>query len=396
MTTANLITGVDLGGDPSQPLLVLGPSLGTSAEALWGRVAEMLTGDFHVVGWDLPGHGHNTAAPTGRFDVADLAAAVVHLASEIIGADETFCYAGDSIGGAVGQQLLLDATDRVESAALVCTAACFGQPQGWHERADLVRRNGTQVMVEGSAKRWFPEGFVDQHPQVAAPLLHALQEADRAGYAAACEALAAFDVRDRLGEIDAPVLVIAGSDDVAAPPQEARSIASTVRDARVVVLDGVGHLAPAEAPRRVADLLREHFARPKPHTTQSEVHRAGMAVRRQVLGDEHVDRAVERTTDFTERFQDMITRYAWGEIWSRPGLDRRSRSMITLTAMIARGHHEEFAMHVRAALRNGLTVDEIEEVILQSAIYCGVPDANTAFRIAQRVLDDGDETKEKQ
>ena len=115
---------------------------------------------------------------------------------------------------------------------------------------------------------------------------------------------------------------------------------------------------------------------------------AGMAVRREVLGDEHVDRAIASTTDFTRDFQDLITNYAWGEIWTRPGLDRRSRSIITLTALIARGHHEELAMHLRAALRNGLTVDEIKEVILQSAIYCGVPDANNAFRVAQRVLEE--------
>ncbi|WP_279101863.1 4-carboxymuconolactone decarboxylase [Gordonia bronchialis] len=112
----------------------------------------------------------------------------------------------------------------------------------------------------------------------------------------------------------------------------------------------------------------------------------GMTVRREVLGDAHVDRATAAATEFTSEFQHFITEYAWGTIWTRPGLDRRSRSMITLTALIARGHHDEFAMHVRAALRNGLTRDEIKEVILQSAIYCGVPDANTAFRIASGVL----------
>lgn len=116
----------------------------------------------------------------------------------------------------------------------------------------------------------------------------------------------------------------------------------------------------------------------------------GMVVRREVLGDAHVDRANAGITDFTREFQEFITEYAWGSIWTRPGLDRRSRSMITLTAMIARGHEEEFAMHVRAALTNGLTRDEIKEVILQSAIYCGVPDANTAFRIAAKVFADLD------
>jgi 4-carboxymuconolactone decarboxylase len=111
----------------------------------------------------------------------------------------------------------------------------------------------------------------------------------------------------------------------------------------------------------------------------------GMAVRREVLSDAHVDRANANTTPLTEDFQDFITRVAWGDVWSRPGLDRRSRSVAVLTALIALGHHEELAMHLRAALRNGLTVDEVKEVILQSAIYCGVPAANTAFRIANEV-----------
>jgi 4-carboxymuconolactone decarboxylase len=118
----------------------------------------------------------------------------------------------------------------------------------------------------------------------------------------------------------------------------------------------------------------------------------GMRVRREVLGDEHVDAAVERTTGFTADFQDLITRYAWGEIWTRPGLDRRTRSCITLTALVALGRLEELEVHVHAALRNGLTADEIKEVLLQSAIYCGVPAANAAFAVAQHALADQDES----
>jgi len=112
----------------------------------------------------------------------------------------------------------------------------------------------------------------------------------------------------------------------------------------------------------------------------------GMEVRRQVLGDDYVDAREEATTDFTREFQELITRYAWGEIWTRPGLDRRTRSCIAMTALLALGHEEEFAMHVRAARRNGLTPDEIKEVLLQVAIYCGVPTANHAFAIAERVI----------
>jgi 4-carboxymuconolactone decarboxylase len=116
----------------------------------------------------------------------------------------------------------------------------------------------------------------------------------------------------------------------------------------------------------------------------------GMTTRRAVLGDAHVDRATAATTGFTADFQDLITRYAWGEIWSRPGLDRRTRSCITLAVLAALSHDEELAMHVRAALGNGLSADDIKEVLLQVAVYAGVPAANRAFRVAQRVLDDRD------
>ena len=119
----------------------------------------------------------------------------------------------------------------------------------------------------------------------------------------------------------------------------------------------------------------------------TETYDEGMRVRREVLGDEHVDRAEAGKTAFTEDFQELITRYAWGSVWTRPGLDRRTRSVATLTALLALGHWKEFAMHVRAARTNGLTPDEIGEVILQSAVYCGVPVANHGFAVARQVLD---------
>jgi 4-carboxymuconolactone decarboxylase len=121
---------------------------------------------------------------------------------------------------------------------------------------------------------------------------------------------------------------------------------------------------------------------------EDDTYQRGMAVRREVLGDDHVDRAMARTSELTAEFQDLITRYAWGEIWSRPGLDLRTRSCITLTALVALGREQELAMHVHAALRIGITPDEIKEVLLHSAIYCGVPAANTAFAVAQEVLDE--------
>ena len=136
----------------------------------------------------------------------------------------------------------------------------------------------------------------------------------------------------------------------------------------------------------MAALIQDHLPPTASASRSPNGTTAGLAVRREVLGDAHVDRATAAATDLTRDFQEFITDFAWGGIWTRPGLDRRSRSLITLTALVARGHHEELALHLRAAKRNGLTDDEIKELLMQTAIYCGVPDANTAFRIAQGVL----------
>jgi 3-oxoadipate enol-lactonase/4-carboxymuconolactone decarboxylase len=383
--TVPALVGVQLSGHPGLPLLLCGPSLGTSVTALWSQVAERLGDTFHVVGWELPGHG--TAKPaTQAFTVAELAQGVIDLVDSVRGG--TFHYAGDSMGGVVGLQLLLDHASRLRSATLICTGAKIGTRQTWSERAELVRSSGTPVMVEPSAAGWFAPGFVERRPDVSAALLHSLQDADRISYAWTCEALGDFDVRSRLSEISTPVLAVAGGADERTPVDSLREIAHGVPRCGLVVLDEVAHLAPAEAPDAVAKLIARHAGAAR---TLDEVRDTGTKVRREVLGDAHVDRARAGTTDFTRDFQELITQYAWGGIWTRPGLDRRSRSLITLTALVARGHHEELALHLRAARTNGLTDDEIKELLLQTAIYCGVPDANTAFRIAQQVLAELDE-----
>jgi 3-oxoadipate enol-lactonase / 4-carboxymuconolactone decarboxylase len=383
MTAPSLAT-VDFGGPDNGPLLLLGPSLGTSAATLWGAVAQRLTAHARVVGWDLPGHGRSGRAES--FTIEGLADAVLALADRLN--VESFDYAGDSVGGCVGLQLALDAPHRVTTATLLCTGAAIGTPHDWYDRAATVRTDGIAPMVAVAAQRWFAVGFTERQPGVSAALLDSLSHTDPDSYAQACDALSAFDVTGRLAEIATPILAVAGREDLPTPPESLQRIASGVKDGELIVLDGVGHLAPAEAPERVAALIARHAGLPPlPATdTVDDVYRAGMAVRREVLGNTHVDRAMAATSELTADFQRMITEYAWGGIWTRPGLDRRSRSMITLTALIARGHHEELAMHIRAARRNGLSNDEIKELIMQTAIYCGVPDANAAFRIAVDVL----------
>jgi len=393
------INGVQLSGPSAGPLLLLGNSIGTSATALWAASAAFLGERFHVVAWDLPGHGRNTDPVSDGFSMAELAAGVMAFAERVL-TDRgepggQLYYAGDSLGGAVGLQALLDAPDRILAAVLLCTGAKIGDADGWWERAARVRASGTAVLINQSVERWFAPGFLEREPQVASQLLESLRAADAEAYALACEALADFDVRSRLGEIAVPVLAVAGAEDFATSPALLTEIANGVQRGTLEVLDGVAHLAPAEVPKEVAKLIITHFDHLESEGPRdADRYAAGMLVRREVLGDDHVDRATTATTDFTRDFQELITEYAWGTIWTRPGLDRRSRSMITLTALVARGHHEELAMHVRAARRNGLSVDEIKEVLLQTAIYCGVPDANTAFRIAQAALTDEETTDE--
>jgi len=390
------ITGVQLSEPSAGPLLLLGNSIGTSATALWAASAAFLGERFHVVAWDLPGHGRNTDPVSDSFSMAELAAGVMAFADRVL-TDRgepggRLYYAGDSLGGAVGLQALLDAPDRILAAVLLCTGAKIGDADGWWERAARVRASGTAVLINQSVERWFAPGFLEREPQVASQLLESLRAADAEAYALACEALADFDVRSRLGEIAVPVLAVAGAEDFATQANLLAEIANGVQRGTLQVLEGVAHLAPAEAPQEVAKLIMKHFDEEE---LAVDRYVAGMQIRREVLGDDHVDRANATTTDFTRNFQELITEYAWGTIWTRPGLDRRSRSMITLTALVARGHHEELAMHVRAARRNGLSVDEIREVLLQTAIYCGVPDANTAFRIAQAALAEVETTAEE-
>ncbi|MCG0065674.1 3-oxoadipate enol-lactonase [Streptomyces tricolor] len=360
-------------GPASAPALLLGPSLGTSL-ALWDEVAPELSAGHRVIRWDLPGHG-GSAADLIRpgATVGDLAALVLELA-DALGVDR-FAYAGVSLGGAVGLHLAVHHPERLTSLAVLCSSAHFGGAAPWRERADRVRREGLDGLAESADARWFTPGF--SVPR----LVRDHREADPAAYAACCDALAAFDLRDRLGAITVPTLLVAGRQDPATPPAHLREIADAVPAATLVELPGASHLAPAQCPREVLAALRAQLDGPPA---------SGTAVRREVLGDAHVDRAQARQTPFTARFQDFISRYAWGEIWTDPTLSRRERSLITLTALVAHGHHDELALHVRAARRNGLTPEEIGAVLLQTAVYCGVPAANSAFATAQRVLAEED------
>ncbi|GHE53516.1 3-oxoadipate enol-lactonase [Streptomyces longispororuber] len=286
-----------------------------------------------------------------------------------------FAYAGVSLGGAVGLHLAVHHPERVESLAVICSSAHFGGSAPWEERAARVRREGLAALADSAPSRWFTPGFT------VPGLVADHRAADPAAYAACCDALAAFDIRDGLSSITAPTVLLAGREDPATPPAHLREIADAVPGAALTEIPDASHLAPCERPEAVLAALRSHF---------SGAPKRGTAVRRQVLGDAHVDRAQERQSGFTAPFQDFISRYAWGEIWADGTLSRRERSLITMTALVAQGQYEELALHIRAARRNGLSDDEIGAALLQTAVYCGVPAANSAFAVAQRVLAEDD------
>jgi 3-oxoadipate enol-lactonase len=234
-----------------QVLLVVGPSLGTAVGTLWGPCAARLTG-FEVVGWDLPGHGLSHPAAEG-FTVQDLASSVRALA-DAAAAGRPAYYAGVSLGGAVAFELGL-APGPFRAVAAVAAASSFGEASSWTQRAELVRKDGTQVMVAGSAQRWFAPGFAERDGGTAGRLLQTLADTDAESYSLACEALAAFDRRPDLDRITVPFLLGPGEQDGVVPPARAQQDADAITGSRLQVFAGCGHLPPAEAPDAVARTL---------------------------------------------------------------------------------------------------------------------------------------------
>ncbi|GAB3564130.1 alpha/beta fold hydrolase [Spelaeicoccus albus] len=233
--------------------LLLGPSLGTST-TLWSKVPALLSGDVAAWGYDIPGHGTQKPATT-PLTAAALADQVVEIADGL-GLD-TFHFAGVSISGAVGLELALRHPGRLHTLTVICSNAKIGDADGWHDRAAQVRAQGTPSLVDGSARRWFADGFLARDPASGGRLLGELSDADDESYALLCEMLADFDVRDRLGEITVPTLVLAGEFDEVVTPGDARATADRVPGGAFTEIADAAHLAPIEQPAAVADALTD-------------------------------------------------------------------------------------------------------------------------------------------
>jgi len=369
--------GVRIEGPPSAPVLILANSLGTSA-AMWDLQVPVLRQRFRVVSYEHRGHG-GTSTPAGPYAIADLGEDLLAVLDES-GARRASLM-GLSLGGMVAMWLAAHHPDRVDRLVLACTAPQIPPKDMWTERAAQVRAEGTGSLLEMLLARWFSAGFLDRQPEMAAEVATMLDKTSPDGYAGCCEAIGPMDQWADLGGISAPTLVIAGANDPATPPEVAFRMQQAIPGAALTVLAGAAHLANIEQPARFT-------AAAVAHLTGVDVER-GDATRRAVLGDDYVDGTESGATGFAAPFTEFITRYAWGDLWNRPGLDRRTRSAITLALLTSLGKNDELALHVAGARRNGLTEEEIGEVLLHTAVYAGVPAARAAFAVADEVLREG-------
>ena len=372
-------------GTRASELLVLLPSLGTTAE-VWAGVTVEISRTLpavRILHVDLPGHGASPATQE-PFSIGELAEATLQLVDATGGG--SFHVAGISLGGTIALELAAAHPERILSFASFCSGSRIGDEGSWAERGAQVRASGTASLVTGSAGRWYAPDHLEANPTgPAARGLGTLLDVDDTSYALCTDALATFDRTPSLAGIRVPALLVSGELDTVTTSASIRAFADALPNARFAEIPGAAHLAPLEKPVEAAALLVESLRSPAA-AEASGPSEAGMAVRRAVLGDTHVDAAIAAITPETAAFQDFITRYAWGEVWARPELTRRERSIATLASLVTGGHGAEIRMHVRAALRNGLSRDEIAEVILHTALYAGLPSANAALAIMREVF----------
>ena len=364
-----------LEGNAGRPVLMLSHSIGTD-HAMWDSQVPDLLPYFQILRYDIRGHGASDA-PAGEYTVELLARDALAVA-DAAGID-SFAFCGISLGGAVGQWLATDASARVTKLILANTSPQFGPPANWETRRATVLKDGTAAIVDMAMSRFFsPETLMRQSPE-AASVRSVFLGTDRTGYAGCCAALRDFNHTARLSQIRVPTLVISGDRDVSTPwIGHGEILAREIPGSRSVQVPAA-HLSNLERPRTFTAALLDFLPDgPDPGTDPIQ---AGFAVRRAVLGDPHVDKAIANTTDFNREFQDFITRYTWGTIWTRPGLSQRTRRLLVLAMTAALGRWEEFTLHVRAGLAHELEPCDLKEVLLQTAVYAGVPAANTGFHI---------------
>ncbi len=364
-----------LQGNAGRPVLVLSHSISTD-HSMWDQQIAGLLPHFQILRFDTRGHAASGVTP-GEYSIEMLGKDALALADAL--EISTFAFCGLSLGGAIGQWVAAHAPQRVTHLVLANTSPQFVPRTNWEARIVAVKKGGMAAVVDVAMQRFFlPETFAKKDPNVAS-IRSVFLGTDPVGYLGCCAALRDMNHSDLLKQIKTPTLVISGDRDVATPwAGHGEKLAQEIPGAKAIHLPAA-HLSNIEQPHSFTAALLEFLL---PQLNPADSLQAGFEVRRATLGDPHVDKAIAGTTEFNREFQDLITRYAWGAIWTRPELDRRTRRLLVLAATASLGRWEEFALHVRAGLAADLEICDLKEVLLQTAIYAGVPAANTAFKIA--------------
>ncbi len=374
----------DLRGPAGAPVVAFSHSVG-STHRMWDAQADALAGQYRVLRYDTRGHGGSpvAAGPTTIEALADDLAGLLDALHV-----ERAHVVGLSLGGMTAQLLAARHPGCVHGLVLMATAAYM--PDGWEARAASVRSQGMGAIVDAVLARWFTPGFKAAHPEMVAPHRERFLAMDPEGYAACCGAIGGMDLRPSNADITAPTLILAGADDPATPAAMMEEIRGRIPDAELVVLPRAAHILAVER----ADTVNAHLAAFLGRLQAAGEPRGGasfedgLANRKAVLGAAHVERSLAKAGAFAGPWQDYITRTAWGEVWGDPTLPWKTRSMLTLALMVALGREEEFKLHLRPALRNGVSAPELRALLIHAAVYAGVPAANGAFRWVHETLGD--------
>lgn len=375
-------------GAEGRPALLLGNSIGTD-HSLWDPVMPALTRVFRVLRFDMRGHGA-TEAPAGEYRIEDLAGDVLRVAAAA-GA-RRFHYIGISLGGMTGMWLGANAPERLEKLVLANTSAYFG-PEGWTARIAAVKAGGMAAIADMAMSRFFTPEFIAAAGPLFGTAKRNLLAVDPAGYMGCCAAIRDMDQRDSLARITAPTLVVTGTRDQATPPAQGRAIAEAVKGAAYAELP-CAHIPTLESAAEFAGAVIGFLASAADGSEQQRYER-GLERRKAALGVAYVESRLKNSHPFTDDFQSFITRYAWGELWTRPVFDDRTRRLLVLAMMVGTKSWEEFELHVRAGLEHELSTTELKEVLMLAAIYCGVPAANSAFAHARKLVEAREAAKPK-
>ena len=375
----------DLSGPEGAPVVAFSNSLGTAAE-MWDAQARALAGRCRVLRYDTRGHGRSsTAGPVTikqlAEDLAGLLEALSVSSAHVVGL---------SLGGMTAQALAIHYPAKVRSLVLMATDAFLPPQDGWQARAKTVREQGLGAIVDAAMGRWFTDQSAVTCPEKVAFARARFVSGDAEGYALCCEAIGAMDLRPQLGTIKQTCMVVAGRHDPVTTVEMCEGLSAAIAGSTFRVVEGASHLIPMEQPKAVNDLLvdwLEHHGALLPAPTRGSFE-TGLANRKAVLGIDHVQRSLAQSGPFSMPWQDFITRNAWGEMWGDDTLPFKLRSCVTLAMMIALHREEEFKLHVKPALKNGVTLEELRALLLHASIYAGVPASNAAFRWMRDVLGD--------